>query len=66
MVKVSCSSVPTADSVETSAEDSFDCEAAGEAVDEEEFDVLSADCYDSEGNEVDSDFDANELYKLLN
>ena len=38
MVKVSCSSVPTADSVETSAEDSFDCEAAGEAVDEEEFD----------------------------
>ncbi|MQX26878.1 hypothetical protein GHJ49_04345 [Alistipes sp. dk3620] len=35
-------------------------------VDEEEFDVLSADCYDSEGNEVDSDFDANELYKLLN
>lgn len=35
-------------------------------VDEEEFDVLSADCFDNEGNEVNSDFDANELYKLLN
>lgn len=35
-------------------------------VDKEEFDVLDADCYDSEGNEVASDFDANELYKLLN
>ena len=32
----------------------------------EEFDVLDADCYDSEGNEVNSDFDTNELYKLLN
>lgn len=35
-------------------------------VDEEEFDVLDADCYDSEGMPVDHDFDVNELYKLLN
>lgn len=35
-------------------------------VDGEEFDVLSADCYDSVGNEVNSDFIANKLYQLLN
>ena len=35
-------------------------------VDEEEFDVLDAGCYDNEGNEVSTDFDANELHKLLN
>lgn len=45
--------------------DDYDFERLG-VVDNEEFDVLSADCYDSEGNEINNDFDTNKLYQLLN
>lgn len=30
------------------------------------FDVEDLGCYDGEGNEINSDFDANKLYQLLN
>lgn len=35
-------------------------------VDSEEFDVISADCYDSDGNEVFCDFQAKRLLDIVN